>query len=86
MGDLIGFPGFLNTSSPLYPEEHDYIWKSTRRYHDFQPSNTLLDQCDYPRFWDDLGYNVTQTTLGPGCRDSEFDQVRVRASPVSATL
>ncbi|KAL1968942.1 hypothetical protein VTN77DRAFT_776 [Rasamsonia byssochlamydoides] len=76
LGDLIGFEGFLNTSAPLNPYEYNYVWKYERRYHDFQPGNEWRDECpwQYPRFWDDLGNGLTQTTLVSGCRDSEFDQ------------
>lgn len=76
MGDLIGFKGFLNTSAPFNPYEYDHVWKSSRRYHDFQPGDSWLEECAYPRFWDDLGRGVTsQITFVRGCRDSEFDQV-----------
>ncbi|KAJ9408695.1 putative alpha-1,3-glucan synthase [Paecilomyces variotii] len=75
MGDLIGFKGFLNTSAPFNPYEYDHVWKSSRRYHDFQPGDSWLEECAHPRFWDDLGRGVTsQITLVRGCRDSEFDQ------------
>lgn len=77
MGDLIGFNGFLNVSAPLNTHEYDYIWKTSRRYHDFQPGNEWLEECkwDYPRFWDDYGRGLTKTSLNTGCKDSEFDQV-----------
>lgn len=55
MGDLIGFKGFLNVSTPFYTQEHDVVWKSERRYHDFHQSDAYLDKCEYPRFWDDSG-------------------------------
>ena len=74
LGDLIGFEGFLNKSAPLNPGEYNYVWKSSRRYHDFQPGNKALAQCDYPRFWNDEGSGLTKTDLGAGCRDSEFNQ------------
>jgi alpha-1,3-glucan synthase len=77
MGDLIGFQGFLNTSAPINPNEYDFVWKSDRRYWDFQLGNQIDDPCpwEYPRFWDDLGDGLTNTTLGASCRNSEFDQV-----------
>ncbi|KAJ5351246.1 hypothetical protein N7452_000220 [Penicillium brevicompactum] len=76
MGDLIGFQGFLNQSAPINPNEYDFVWKYGRRYWDFQPGNEIETECpwDYPRFWDDDGTGLTTTTLGPGCRNSEFDQ------------
>lgn len=75
LGDLIGFNGFLNTSAAFNPYEYDFVWKTSRRYHDFQPGNEWSDECEYPRFWDDLGTGLTETPLVCGCRDSEFDQV-----------
>ena len=75
MGDLIGFEGYLNTSTPFNPDEHNVIWKSDRRYHDFTQSDVELDQCTYPRFWADDGRLVTnETHYLANCRDSEFDQ------------
>lgn len=77
MGDLIGFQGFLNKSAPINPKEYDYVWKYDRRYWDFQPGNEVESQCPWelPRFWDDDGTGLTTTTIGPSCRNSEFDQV-----------
>lgn len=76
MGDLIGFEGYLNTSTPFDAGEHDVVWKSERRYHDFSQSDVELEKCEYPRFWDDKGHRVTNLTdFFVGCRDSEFDQV-----------
>ncbi|CAI7594598.1 unnamed protein product [Penicillium discolor] len=76
MGDLVGFQGFLNKSAPMNPNEYDYVWKYDRRYWDFQPGNEVESECpwEYPRFWDDDGTGLTTTTLGPSCRNSEFDQ------------
>ena len=75
MGDLLGFEGHLNKSTPFNPKEYNAVWKSGRRYHDFVQSNDYLDHCDYPRFWDATGNPVTNTTdYFVGCRDSEFDQ------------
>ena len=75
MGDLIGFEGYLNASTPFAPGEHDVIWKSDRRYHDFIQDDTELADCTYPRFWGDDGLQVTNlSTYLVGCRDSEFDQ------------
>lgn len=75
MGDLLGFEGYLNTSTPFTPREHDALWKTDRRYHDFSQSNSKLESCDYPRFWGDDGRPVTNLTgYFTGCRDSDFDQ------------
>jgi alpha-1,3-glucan synthase len=65
----------MNTSAPFNPYEYNYQWKTSRHYHDFTPGNDWLNECEYPRFWDDLGRGITETTLVKGCRDSEFDQV-----------
>ena len=51
MGDLIGFEGYLNLSTPLSYTEHNALWKESRRYHDFDFGNVELSKCDYPRFW-----------------------------------
>ncbi|KAL8830932.1 MAG: hypothetical protein Q9170_005506 [Blastenia crenularia] len=51
MGDLIGFEGYLNLSTPLSYTEHNAVWKDSRRYHDFNFGNVELNECDYPRFW-----------------------------------
>ncbi|KAJ6007917.1 hypothetical protein N7540_011893 [Penicillium herquei] len=76
MGDLIGFQGFLNASAPINANEYDYVWKYERRYWDFQPGDEVEEECpwEYPRFWDDDGTGLTTTSLGPECRNSEFDQ------------
>ena len=76
MGDLIGFRGFLNQSAPLNLQEYEFEWKTSRRYHDFQPGNDLLETCEYPypRFWDDLGSGVVDPHFEKSCRESEFDQ------------
>ena len=78
LGDLIGFEGFLNVSTPLSYTEHNALWKTPRRYHDFAFDNEELDHCDvpYPRFWDDFGEPVSKngTENLIGCRKSEFDQ------------
>ncbi|KAK5174810.1 uncharacterized protein LTR77_001893 [Saxophila tyrrhenica] len=75
LGDLMGFEGYLNESTPFDPEEHNVVWKSEMRYHDFQQSDDELASCDYPRFWDDSGHRMTNLTdYFVGCRDSEFDQ------------
>ena len=42
LGDLIGFEGNLNVSTPLNYREWDAMWKTSRRYHDFAFDNTEL--------------------------------------------
>ena len=75
MGDLIGFEGYLNTSTPFNKKEHNALWKSSRRYHDFDFGNDFIPHCTYPRFYGDDGLEVKNTsdTLD-GCRGSDFDQ------------
>ncbi|KAL8851904.1 MAG: hypothetical protein Q9221_003228 [Calogaya cf. arnoldii] len=76
MGDLIGFEGYLNESTPLSYTEHNALWKESRRYHDFSFGNTEKSECQYPRFWGADGEPVVDngTQNFRGCRDSEFDQ------------
>ena len=75
MGDLIGFEGYLNTSTPFSWDEHNYAWKINRRYFDFQPGDDVNSSCTYPRMWGDDGYQLSNITDFYGCRVSEFDQV-----------
>ena len=81
MADLIGFHGYLNTTTPFEPKEHRAQWKSNQTYLDFSFDNTYNDTCEYPRFWDDTGHRVTNGSGNDfdelvGCYNSEFDQVR----------
>ncbi|TPX22463.1 hypothetical protein DIZ76_014335 [Coccidioides immitis] len=75
LGDLLGFEGYLNTTTPFERAEHKVVWKSKRRYLDFHPGNSYNETCDYPRFWDESGYQLEPSETGlRGCYDSEFDQ------------
>ncbi|CEJ56521.1 Putative Alpha-1,3-glucan synthase Ags1 [Penicillium brasilianum] len=76
MGDLIGFEGYLNTTTPFSEKEHQTTWKSERRYVDFDIGNTYNETCDYPRFWFENGYPVNDSLISGlvGCYDSDFDQ------------
>ncbi|KAJ5690458.1 hypothetical protein N7462_004850 [Penicillium macrosclerotiorum] len=76
MGDLIGFDGYLNTTTPFSVKEHETTWKSDRRYVDFDIGNTYNATCDYPRFWYENGYPVNESMIAGlvGCYDSDFDQ------------
>ncbi|KAJ5158949.1 Glycosyl transferase family 1 [Penicillium coprophilum] len=77
MGDLIGFEGHLNTSTPFSEKEYRTVWKSERRYRDFDIGIGKYNQsCDYPRFWFENGFPVNETELSGlvGCFDSDFDQ------------
>lgn len=55
LGDLIGFEGFLNVSTPIVVGEHNALYKTSRHYHDFTFNNEELEVCDveYPRWWND---------------------------------
>ncbi|RDH26749.1 hypothetical protein BDQ94DRAFT_164227 [Aspergillus welwitschiae] len=64
LSDLIGFEGHLNTSTPFSEEEYKALWKTGRRYADFDFGNDYNDTCDYPRLYYE---NV-------GCYNSDFDQ------------
>lgn len=75
LGDLIGFEGYLNVSTPFNRREHNALWKGDRRYNDFAFGNNELPYCEYPRFYGDDGKQVLNlSTELVGCRDSEFDQ------------
>ena len=80
MADLIGFDGYLNTTTPFEPKEHEAQWKSNQTYLDFSFDNTYNETCEYPRFWNDSGNLVLKDSSSTfselvGCYDSEFDQV-----------
>ncbi|KAJ5493285.1 Cell wall alpha-1-3-glucan synthase ags1 [Penicillium diatomitis] len=76
MGDLIGFEGYLNSTTPFSVKEHKTEWKTSRRYVDFDIGNNYNTTCDYPRFWYENGYPVNATLIEGlvGCYDSDFDQ------------
>ena len=75
MSDLIGFEGYLNTSTPFRVEEHKVLWKTDRQYLDFQFGNEYNSVCEYPPFWHENGTRIYPPELeGLGCYDSDFDQ------------
>lgn len=76
MGDLIGFDGYLNTTTPFTLDEHEVLYKSDRHYWDFEFGNTYNQTCDYPRFWNETGFPIESyiTDRMQGCYNSEFDQ------------
>lgn len=82
MGNLIGFEGFLNATTPFRTEEHKAQWKGSQRYPDFNFGNSYNATCEYPRFWNESGGRVIpefdpNITGLVGCYDSDFDQVRI---------
>ena len=76
MGDLIGFNGYLNTTTPFSLDEHEVQWKTDRQYYDFHIGNNYNKTCEYPKFWLETGYpvgpEVTKDMVG--CYESDFDQ------------
>lgn len=76
LGDLIGFKGHLNETTPFSLSEHEVLYKTERRYVDFDIGNAYNESCDYPRFWDETGYQIGSsiTSRMNGCYDSDFDQ------------
>ena len=64
MGDLIGAEKYLNTTTPFSLDEHRVQWKSGRRYPDFSISNNYKQDCQYPRFWQETGYQVFPAVKG----------------------
>lgn len=77
MGDLLGFEGYLNETAPFAPLEHKVVWKSSRRYLDFDIGTEYNETCNLPRFWNETGERVDPIWLEDfgGCYNSEFDQV-----------
>ena len=73
MSDLIGFEGYLNESTPFTTDEHKVLWKTDRRYPDFDISNEYNETCKYPQFWYENGTRINPPGL-KGCYDSDFDQ------------
>ena len=76
MSDLIGFDGYLNSTTPFTTKEHKVQWKSSRQYLDFNIGNTYNETCTYPRLWNETGFPVGTdvTSQLVGCYDSDFDQ------------
>ncbi|KAK3384909.1 alpha-1,3-glucan synthase [Podospora didyma] len=76
MGDLLGFEGYLNESAPFLPKEHKVVWKTDRRYLDFDIGNEYNETCTFPRFWNETGYPIDEIYVSEfsGCYDSDFDQ------------
>lgn len=87
MGDLLGFEGYLNTTTPFSFNEHNAVWKSSRRYWDFHLGDDSV-QCTYPKFWDEDGVPIKTdvTSQMTTCRTSDFDQVRLSYLPSHRTF
>lgn len=81
---MVGFEGYLNSTTPFEPQEHLAQWKTNQTYLDFSFGNNYNSTCDYPTFWNESG-NVVLKDSDPvfsqlvGCYNSEFDQVRTKA-------
>ena len=43
LGNLLGFDGFLNTTTPFAFDEHNVVWKTSRRYWDFEVDETFAE-------------------------------------------
>ena len=76
MSDLIGFQGYMNTSTSFRTTEYKVQWKTSRHYMDFDFGNTYNETCKYPRLWNETGFPVGPdvTSQLKGCYDSDFDQ------------
>lgn len=75
---MIGFEGYLNVSAPFVPaHEHTALWKTPRRYHDFDFGTVFNATCDnFPRlYWDNgsVAGDAVYDLFG-GCYDGDFDQ------------
>lgn len=78
LGDLLSFEGYVNASAPFSWNEYDVLWKSDRRYHDFDFDNNLNKSCVYPSMWEESGLPINQSLLNlqqGGCKASDFDAV-----------
>jgi alpha-1,3-glucan synthase len=79
MGDMIGFEGHLNTSTPFSLDEYGTVWKKPRytpwdieEYPDFKIGQDYNATCQLPVMWQDSGEIVSVDKVG--CYASEFDQ------------
>lgn len=77
MTDLLGMAGQVNATqpAPFNWDEYDYVWKTDRRYLDFEPGNERNYSCQYPRMWGQDGFPLAQEYLDQekSCRISDFD-------------
>lgn len=79
MGDVIGFKGHLNSSTPFSLDEYEAVWKlppyapwGLDTYPDWTFTNTYNSSCEFPVFWQEDGTIVQVDHVG--CYASEFDQ------------
>ncbi|KAF8654127.1 hypothetical protein AX16_003658 [Volvariella volvacea WC 439] len=79
LGDLIGFEGFLNTSTPFNLNEYRAVYKNGpympwgfSEYADFSFNNNRDPNCQMPVMWEDDG-KIVEIEVN-GCMDSDFDQ------------
>jgi alpha-1,3-glucan synthase len=66
-----------NETTPFNAHEYDTLWKSSRRYLDFEVNNEVLEDCQYPVFYGDDGFPVNSSIMSSfngQCRQSDFDQ------------
>ncbi|CAI7667583.1 unnamed protein product [Penicillium viridicatum] len=76
MSNLIGFKGHLNDSADFKPSEYEVQWVTDREYADFKFGNEWNETCNYPKFWDETGFPLTNEGVEElkGCYNSDFDQ------------
>ncbi|KZN91053.1 Cell wall alpha-1,3-glucan synthase PcAgsD [Penicillium chrysogenum] len=76
MSNLIGFKGHLNSSADFKASEYEVQWVTDREYVDFKFGNEYNETCNYPKFWDETGYPLTNEGVEDlrGCYNSDFDQ------------
>ena len=72
LADLVGFKGYLNSSTPFSLYEHDAEWKTEQTYPDFSFTNSWNANCTLPPFWQGDGGPVQIEMTG--CYNSDFDQ------------
>ena len=83
MGNLVGFEGFLNDSTPFSLDEHKATWRGERQYSDFKWNNEYNNSCELPRFWGEDGFPVE--VKGNGCYNRYNTLARSNLMPVIST-
>jgi len=86
MGDLIGFNGFLNTSTPFSLYEHTATWRGDRQYLDFKWSNDYNNSCTYPRFWGENGLPVVLKMTGCYNRFLRYISLLILVNSISTVI